>query len=70
MTKKRYLTSMLKGSHEDSDSNKYSNVASDSDNTSNREEASSNNNSRDSDSETEEERKGLVSDLLEWLEKN
>ncbi len=67
---------MLKGSHEDSDSSNYSNVASDSDEASdkdeasNREEASRNNSCSDSDSETEEARRGLVNDLLERLDKN
>jgi hypothetical protein len=67
VTKKRSLTSMLKGSHEDSDSSNYSNVASDSDEASDRDEASS---GGDSDSEREEARRGLVNDLVERLDKN
>ncbi len=58
VTKKRSLTSMLKSSHEDSNSSNYSNVATDSDEASDREEkASSNNSGGDSDSEGGE--KGL-----------
>ncbi len=58
VTKKRSLTSMLKGWHEDSNSSNYSNVATDSDEASVREEEASSNNSG-GDSYSEGGKKGL-----------